>query len=191
MRPHLLLLLPLLAAGCFELDLAEDGSGGDGGGGAGCPPNAAGAGGAVGQIGPDLALEDGTGETFRLWDRCGRVTLLAIGAGWCVSCREEVPTLVAWHDELSAAGFEVYYGLFQDDLGAPAGRSFARGWQQEYGCPFPVVTDPLDRIRTRYRLTELDLPLTVLLDRGMVVRLAEGNLDPPALRAQIDALLAE
>jgi len=195
MRPHdlpivaLCLALGLPASGCFELDFAEDASGG--GGGTGCPPDEALVGSGIGAIGPALELRNGEGETERLWDRCGKVTLLGLGAGWCVTCREEMAELVAWHGELAAAGFDVFYALYQDDAGNPASSSFARGWKEEYGAPFAVLADPLDRVRTLYRLTELDLPLTVVLDRSMVVRLVEGNLDPHALRSQIDAQLAE
>ena len=202
MRPLSLAITSVLAVGCFQVEYGEpqgpsppppvgwDACGPEAGT-AGCLPQGLEVGSSEGDVARNLVLEDGQGHGHCLYGLCGRVTLVAVGAGWCLSCRGEMPLLKRWYEELADDGYLVLYAVYQDDAGTPATASFVREWDEEYDPPFPVVADPGDRVRNSFSLAGQELPISVVLDRHLVIRLAAGNLEPEVLRGEIDRILAE
>ena len=183
--------------GCFSADgprntgVGNIGDGSSGGGEVQCPP--------VGEVGPlegslvaPVVLDDGAGESHALYDRCGEVTLVGIGAGWCVACREEMPEFEEWYAELGPQGLSIYYVLFQDRSSDPASRTTARDWADEHGTSFPVVYDPLDSVRDKHvDAADLEVPVAILLDRSLHIRYILGNPPVSQVKAKIQELLAE
>lgn len=154
-----------------------------------CPSPGVAAGDRVGTVIDPWKLRDRNREEVPLYDFCGKVVLLGVGAGWCIGCREEMPDFVEWQEELGDS-LGIYYVLWQDDANLPASSTFAGEWEDEYASNFPIVTDPVGAVRQRYA-PNLELPITLLMDRQMVIRAVDHYPEVSRLKTEIDALIAE
>ncbi len=171
-------------------DQGADDDGGDGGGpAANCPAPGVPVGVSEGSVMADPRLKDRDRERVSLYDNCGRVTIVGIGAGWCIGCRAEMPEFVHWQEELPE-DLGIYYLLWQDDLSQPAASTFAGDWADQYSANFPILTDPTASVRNGYA-PSLDLPTTILLDRQMVIRKIRFYASVERLRFDVDELIAE
>lgn len=121
----------------------------------GPPPSAA-------RVAPGFALETLDGDSLRLTDLGDRkVVLMNFWASWCEPCKEEIPVLVALHEEYGEQGFTVL-GATVDDLPRDS-RAFA----EEMDISYPsVITTP--RMREDWALAPW-LPTTLLIVDGRIV----------------------
>ena len=62
----------------------------------------------VGDSYADLVIPDQKGDTLRLSEHTGKVTLIEFWASWCGPCRKENPNLVKTYQEYHPKGFEIY-----------------------------------------------------------------------------------
>ena len=112
---------------------------------------------------PGFALPDLRGDTVRLTDYRGRVTLVNFWASWCDPCREEFPHMAELYRELGAGSGAFAIAAISDDVDRRAMLGFVR----EFQPPFPILVGG-GRMKARYRYR--GLPYSVLLDRnGRVV----------------------
>lgn len=56
----------------------------------------------------DFAMTDLQGDTLRLSQHLGRITLLEFWASWCGPCRAQNPELVKIYDKYKNAGFDIF-----------------------------------------------------------------------------------
>lgn len=114
------------------------------------------------RVAPGFALETLDGDSLTLADMGDRkVVLMNFWASWCEPCKEEIPVLVALHEEYGEQGFTVL-GATVDDLPRDS-RAFA----EEMDIPYPsVITTP--RMREDWALAPW-LPTTLLIVDGRIV----------------------
>jgi thiol-disulfide isomerase/thioredoxin len=105
---------------------------------------------------PTFALPALTGDTVRLSDYRGRVTLVNFWASWCDPCREEFPHMAALYGELPRKDFDI--AAISDDVDDGKMRAFLR----EFRPPFPILVGG-GRMKGIYHYR--GLPYSVLLDR--------------------------
>ena len=115
---------------------------------------------------PPFALptvdERGGGDTVRLEEYRGRVTLVNFWASWCDPCREEFPHMAALYRKLPRTDFAI--AAISDDVSETQMRRFVR----EFQPPFPILAGA-GRMKATYHYR--GLPYSVLLDReGRVIQ---------------------
>ncbi len=114
------------------------------------------------RLAPAFALETLDGDSLSLGDLADRkVVLVNFWASWCVPCKEEIPILIALHEEYGDKGF-VVLGATVDDLPRDS-RAFVEEMEMPYRS---VITTP--RMREEWRLAPW-LPTTFLLVDGRIV----------------------
>ncbi len=136
----------------------------------------------VGDNFPDSKLTDCGGvkatlDTFRCQHD---ITLVSIGAGWCMPCREETPDLEAAAAALADEGVGVVQVLFQDQSADAATTAFCDAWVQEFNLTIPVFIDPVGNTLEPFDNADIaaQMPLNVIIDRaGKVLFSDTGKID--------------
>lgn len=110
---------------------------------------------------PAFALPDLAGDTVRLAQFAGRVTLVNFWASWCDPCRAEFPHMAELARSFDARDFQIV--AISDDVDRVKMRAFVR----EFRPPFPILAGG-GGMKAVYRYR--GLPYSLLLDRrGRVV----------------------
>lgn len=132
-----------------------------------------------GAAAPDFLLPALSGGTVRLSDLRGSVVLLHFWASGCQPCRQEVPAIVAVHQDHRAQGLEVV-GIDVGEGEGPAAQFVA-----EFAIPYPVALDGAGAVAEAYRVDQR-LPTSVWINReGVIWRIVHGPMTPGEL---VDAL---
>jgi peroxiredoxin len=116
----------------------------------------------IGQAAPDFALHASAGDNVRLSEHRGEVVVLSFWSSRCTPCRAQLAALNRSFQTYRSAGLEVY-GVGVDDVPAQA-LDFARST----GVGFSMLLDPAKSVSRSYAVD--NLPMTVLIDRGGVIR---------------------
>lgn len=132
-------------------------------------------------------FSDAEGRKLTLEDFHGKVVLLNVWATWCISCREEMPTLDALEAQLGEADF-VVIPLSIDKAGLPAVGKF----YDEIGITH-LGMYLAESIRAQFALGVFGLPTTILIGRdgrelGRLVGPAEW--DSPEMIAFFQSIIA-
>ena len=133
---------------------------------------------------PGFALTrlDDASRTIRRDDMLGKVWMLNVWASWCVACREEHPTLVAF-----ARTHEVpIFGLNYKDT-----RRQGLEWLTRLGDPYETsLFDDTGRVGMDFGV--YGVPETFVIDKRGVIRFKLiGPLTPEAIETRIRPLLKE
>jgi thiol-disulfide isomerase/thioredoxin len=134
---------------------------------------------------PPFALPDLSGDTVRLEDYRGKVTLVNFWASWCEPCREEFPHMAALYEELGPRGGDFDIAAISDDVSDRNMRAFVR----EFRPPFRILVGG-GRMKATYHYR--GLPYSVLLDRqGRVVERIFGFGGDAEFRRLREAIIQE
>lgn len=142
----------------------------------------------LGKPAPELVerLFTGSSKNFRLSERRGDVVVVGFWTSWCGSCRAYLERLGKLDATYTSAGL-VVVGVSLDDK-PEAAAELTRAVGVRFGNAF----DSEKVIGRRFDVA--DVPLTLLIDRGGIVRYAHGELDTAgdaALVAELRRLLDE
>lgn len=135
----------------------------------------------LGTAAPRVVAETLGGQRVSLAGLRGRVVVLSFFASWCLPCRSEAPNLVAfaWHEHVTHAKATLLGVVFDDTDAA------ARGFAQDYGLTYPILTDPLGRLANDFDVTAP--PVTIVLGAsGRVADVLEGSVTT----SQLESLVA-
>jgi thiol-disulfide isomerase/thioredoxin len=134
---------------------------------------------------PELTLTDLNDITHSLEDYRGRVILVNLWATWCPPCKEEMPTLQAFHNKYSDDGFAVI--AINDGDPTPDVVQFVK----DYKLTFPVWLDPTYSA-TELAFKTLNLPSSFLIDRNGIVRLQwVGEINSKMLEEFVTPIIKE
>jgi thiol-disulfide isomerase/thioredoxin len=137
----------------------------------------------IGDVAPDIVMNDPNGVERKLSDLKGKVVLLDFWASWCGPCRRENPNVVNAYQDYQSKGFEVFsvsldkqterwaQAIEQDGLIWPNHVSDLNGWQNAASRAYGVTS----------------IPHAVLIDQNGVI--AATHLRGASLRQKLDELL--
>jgi len=140
----------------------------------------------IGKPAPDFVLKGLDGTNRRLSEYRGQVVLVNFWARWAGLSRQEMPALEQIHGTYERAGLVVLGVSIDEDLGRA--REFAAATHVTY----PMLFDSGEATGTGYGIEKL--PMTVLVDRGGIVRYANVGFkrgDEKIYLEQIRELLRE
>jgi thiol-disulfide isomerase/thioredoxin len=117
------------------------------------------------------------GEPVAL-DRLGRPAVINLWASWCPPCRDELPELQAFADEMGDR--VLVLGVVTDD------RWSAAAWAGiEFGAHYPNLFDPDKTLLTALGRGALPVTLIVEADGSIAATDVSGSLTVPELRALV------
>jgi peroxiredoxin len=124
----------------------------------------------LGQSAPDFALRSFGGTNVRISEDRGDVVVLTFWGSQCGVCRRQLDTLDRSFTTYRSAGLHMY-GISVDD-----DPERARQFVAEHPPGFVMLEDPAKNVARMYQID--NLPTTVLLDRGGVVRHVYRDFGP-------------
>ncbi len=132
----------------------------------------------LGKDAPDFVLKSRDGRNLRMSEFRGQVVLVNFWARWAGDSRQEMPALDRIHTTYQRAGL-VVLGVSVDEDRARA-EEFANAMKVSY----PVMFDTGSNIGRDYLLQKM--PMTILVDRGGVVRYVNFGFKRGDERAYLD-----
>jgi peroxiredoxin len=129
----------------------------------------------VGDKAPTWApIADMAGEMRSLEDHLGKdVVMLDFWSIYCVSCIQEMPSLVALYDKYKDKGF-VIYGIDLDSFSPKRVEKFIKGLNFE--ITYPVIIDRKRKVATAYKVGML--PTTIIIGKDGKVKLFHIGYKP-------------
>lgn len=116
----------------------------------------------IGNLAPDFSATSVSGETIRLSNFEGRVTIINFWGSWCGPCRREMPTLQSLYDTYADQGITIVGLAVNDTL------EDVEAFREEFDLTFPLALDNGSSISTLYNITSQ--PSTLLVDsNGLIV----------------------
>jgi len=119
-------------------------------------------------------MEDMSGVVRSLQDHLGKdIVLLDFWSIYCVSCVQEMPSLVDLYEKYKDKGF-IVYGVDLDSFSPSRVKRFIDGLN--FKIPYPVIIDRKRQIATTYRIGML--PTTIIIDKDGRVRMFHIGYKP-------------
>jgi len=129
-----------------------------------------------------LARLDDANQMIRRDDMLGKVWLLNVWASWCVACREEHHTLVAFSKTKAVP----IVGLNYKDT-----RADGLGWLGQFGNPYDVSAFDQDG-RVGIDFGVYGVPETFVIDKAGMIRFKQiGPLTEEVIQTRIQPLLRQ
>ena len=130
---------------------------------------------AEGDRAPDFTITTLDGETMRLSDLRGGVTLLNFWGTWCGPCRREMPEFQKFYAEWKGAGLAILAVAWNDTAAAMA------EFRDEYALEFPLALDASGEINELYAVQTR--PTTYVIARDGTIHARHfGIMTEPQLR---------
>jgi peroxiredoxin len=123
----------------------------------------------IGAQAPDFALHAVTGGNVRLSEHRGDVVVLTFWGSRCTPCRSQLASLDRSFATYRSAGLQVY-GIGVDD-----DPNRALEFAHRQSVAFALLLDPEKGVSRSYQVD--NLPMTLLIDRGGVVRHVMRDFD--------------
>ena len=128
---------------------------------------------------PEFALPDLKGEVHKLSDYRGKWVVVNYWATWCPPCLDEIPELVAFHDEY-APHRAVVLGINYEEVDL----DYLRGFVEEFFVSYPILLGE-QKAKTPFGLL-YGLPTTyVVSPQGKVVEHFTGGVSKENLEQVI------
>jgi len=142
----------------------------------------------LGEIPPDMCMQDQHGKTVSLWQFYGQVILLDISAEWCAPCQELATEVDHTWKDYEDQGFMYLTILTEDQNSAIPSVEVLETWAEDFEITAPVLSDA-EGYRNQLVPTGA-YPRLMIINRNMEVSL--DNVTPANdenIRAKIEEAL--
>lgn len=138
----------------------------------------------IGQVVPEIALNDVNGKPMKLSDTRGNIVLIDFWASWCAPCRAELPNVVSNYKKYHDKGFDVFSVSLDNNKQAWTDAIAKDGLVWKWH-----VSDLMQWQSPVVPMYEFQgIPFTVLIDREG--RMIQKNLRGEELGAKLDELFS-
>jgi cytochrome c biogenesis protein CcmG/thiol:disulfide interchange protein DsbE len=135
----------------------------------------------LGEPAPAVTLQDLDGNAVRLTDYAGQTVVVNFWNEWCQPCKDEYPSLVAFHDAHRAEGDVAMLAV----LRASGGRTAVDAWLEGRPITWEILDDPGAAASVAFGTT--GQPETfVIAPNGVVAAVQKG----PTSYADLEEMLA-
>lgn len=137
---------------------------------------------------PEWQLTNLAGDTVGNGDFENSTVLLNFWATWCHACRREIADLSRLHAFLKERGGEILGISIDDEVSPQQLRRFASRVQ----VPYPILLDRegelLQLFQESLALGQAEIPLSILVHKGTIVKVYHGATEFETLRRDIELL---
>jgi thiol-disulfide isomerase/thioredoxin len=138
-----------------------------------------------GTVAPHFVTKTLAGKPFDSKSLIGHITVLDFWATWCVSCKEEMPSIEKLSRDYAKRGVQVI-GMSGDTYTS----SHVRPTLASLHITYENMDDPHTCLRIEDAYNAEPLPSIYVIDRKGIVRWSEnGDLDIKTLRKVLDSIL--
>jgi len=134
----------------------------------------------IGRVAPDFVLKGLDGTNRRLSEYRGQVVLVNFWARWAGASRQEMPELEKIHATYERAGLVVLGVSIDEDV------VHAREFSTAVRVSYPILFDSGAAIGASYGIEKL--PMTVLVDRGGIIRYTHVGFKRGDLKACLETI---
>ena len=144
----------------------------------------------VGQVVPDIRLQDQHGKEVSLWQFYGMVIALDVSTVWCAPCRDlAVGVDETWH-EYKDQGFVYVTMMPEDNNGEIPSTDVLQTWASDYSITAPILSDSSPYENSYTIVPDGVNPSVMVIDRGMKVQTVRVNpSEDYAVRAAVASAL--
>ncbi|MDH4227892.1 MAG: TlpA family protein disulfide reductase [Deltaproteobacteria bacterium] len=145
--------------------------------------------GIIGTEAPNFTLNDMAGKPVSLASYKGSVVFLDFWASWCAPCKEELPNINKFAEELQGSKFVVLA------VSVDKKKSHAEDFLKKIPSPAPnfiVLHDAASEAVSKYNA--MAMPTSYIIDKKGILRHAHFGYqpgDPGKWKTEVDALLKE
>ncbi len=119
---------------------------------------------------PSFELVSLEGQKIKLADFRGKIVFINFWATWCVPCKTEMASMEKLYQRFKSTDFQMLAISVDKDI------SSIKPYLEKYNLTFPVLVDPENRVKKKYKT--VGLPETYLVDkRGIILYKAIGPRD--------------
>lgn len=135
---------------------------------------------ATGKTVQDFVLQDLNGSSIRLSSLRGKPVVINFWATWCVPCRDEMPLLSRFSNNLKE---KAVFIAINNDEETPVVREYV----SKLGIQFPVLLDPGGKINALFYVQSY--PNTFFIDSAGILRAQHiGQMDETLLARGLEAV---
>jgi cytochrome c biogenesis protein CcmG, thiol:disulfide interchange protein DsbE len=136
----------------------------------------------IGRAAPTVTIATQDGTPVRLTDFAGQTVVLNFWNEWCQPCKDEYPSLLAFHDAHAAEGDVQILGVLRDSNGPDAVKIFTDG----HRVPWRILDDPGAQASVAFG-TSGQPETFVISPSGVVAAIQKGPSSYADLEKMLDA----
>ncbi|MBU5266371.1 TlpA disulfide reductase family protein [Virgibacillus proomii] len=137
----------------------------------------------VGNPASDFELNTLSGDKLTLTDLRGKKVILNFWATWCPPCREEMPEMEKFYNDVKSDVEIVAVNLTNSEKN----EEDVKEYMDKYGYTYPIPLDVKGKVRNTYQV--IAVPTTYFIDEeGKIIKIHPGPMNYELMKEAIEAM---